>query len=86
MAGTVIDSLVVELGLGDPDGLWLVRALRTQPGRVAQTPIVMASSTEDEATRLAALRGGVDAFVGKPFQVVELVAQVRALIAMSART
>jgi len=67
------------------DGLWLAAALREQPSRVATVPIVMASATDDEETRLAALRGGVDVFVGKPFQVVEVVAQIRALIAMTSR-
>src|SRR5262245_29811596 len=77
--------VLTELDLADVDGLWLTQALRTQASRVATVPIMMMSSTEDEAIRLRALRGGVDVFVSKPFLPVELVAQIRALIAMSSR-
>jgi hypothetical protein len=52
---------------------------------VATTPIVLLSSRHDEGTRIRALCGGVDVIVGKPFQGIELMAQVRAVLKMAQR-
>ena len=79
------DCIVADLHLADLDGLWLAGALRDQPPAIASTPFILVSNDDDEQTHVRALRGGVDVFVTKPFNVVELVAQIRALIAMAAR-
>ena len=77
--------LVTELSLPDQDGMWLAASIRGQAGAVASTPIVMISTRDDAATRVRALRGGVDLFLTKPIRAVEIVAQVRALAAMASR-
>jgi DNA-binding response OmpR family regulator len=80
------DCMVIDLGLPDMDGVSLAEAIRSQPAMtVATTPIVLLSSRHDETTRIRALCGGVDVIVGKPFQGVELSAQVRAVLKMAQR-
>jgi DNA-binding response OmpR family regulator len=79
------DCVVTELALPDVDGLWLASALRDQGGNVGAIPIVLASGRPDEETRIAALRGGADVFVPKPLRILELVAQIKALVSMARR-
>lgn len=77
--------VVAELALPDHDGLWLVSQLRAQPSEVAAAPFVMTSSDYQEETRIQALRTGADVFLPKPFNPVELIVQVRALLMLAAR-
>lgn len=77
--------VVSELALPDHDGLWLVSQLRAQPSEVAAAPFVMTSSDYQEETRIQALRTGADVFLPKPYNPVELIVQVRALLMLSAR-
>src|SRR5262249_22197421 len=79
------DCVVTALNLPDFDGLWLTESIRSQPGVISAVPIVMLAASDDEATRVRALKTGADVFVSKSLNVIELVAQVRALIAMATR-
>jgi DNA-binding response OmpR family regulator len=79
------DCVVTASHLPDMDGLWLVEALRAQPTTVASTPIVMLSTSDDEATRIQALERGVDVFLLRTLGSELVLAQVRALTAMASR-
>ncbi|CAB4731889.1 unannotated protein [freshwater metagenome] len=69
-----IDVVVLDLALpGDRNGLDVLAALQAA-GHPARTMLLTAyAGAEDRAT---ALRAGADAFVPKPFKIMELVAQV----------
>jgi two-component system KDP operon response regulator KdpE len=73
----VVDLIVLDLGLPGMDGLDVVRRLR---GQGSATPIVILSSRDDEAGKVAALDLGADDYVSKPFGVEELSARVRAAL------
>lgn len=81
--------VVIELELGSPDGLWLASAIRGQTARVASVPIILlagrATSSSEADVQVTALARGVDVIITKPFEVVELVAQIRALVEMATR-
>jgi DNA-binding response OmpR family regulator len=79
------ECLITELTLPDLDGLWLLARVREEPGPVAQMPVVMATVDRDESTRVAALTAGADVFVAKPLRILEVVAQIKALVAMARR-
>lgn len=79
------DCLVTSMHLPDFDGTWLVDGVRAQPAVVSAIPIVIVAQEEDEATRVKALKSGADVLVSESLHKVELVAQVRALIAMAER-
>jgi two-component system KDP operon response regulator KdpE len=68
------DLIITDLSMPNMDGLELTRAVR----RVSDTPIIVLSVREQEATKIAALDSGADDYVTKPFGVPELMARVRA--------
>ena len=69
------DLIVLDLGLPDMDGLEIIRVARDEGFPV---PIIVLSSRDDEASKIAALDLGADDFVTKPFGIDELFARVRA--------
>ncbi len=71
------DLVVLDLGLPGMDGLEVVRRLRADG---AATPIIILSSRDDEAGKVAALDLGADDYVAKPFGVEELSARIRAAL------
>lgn len=72
-----VDLIVLDLGLPGLDGLAVVRRLRGE-GNV--TPIIILSSRDDEAGKVAALDLGADDYVSKPFGAEELSARIRAAL------
>ncbi len=67
------DVVLLDLGLPDMDGLEVIRRIR----RDAATPIVILSGRYEEREKVAALEGGADDYVVKPFSVDELHARLR---------
>jgi len=72
---TPVDLVILDLGLPGMDGMDVIRQLR---GQGAATPIIVLSSRDDEAGKVAALDLGADDYVSKPFSVEELSARIRA--------
>jgi two-component system KDP operon response regulator KdpE len=71
------DLVILDLGLPDIQGHELLRLLRARDERV---PIVVLSSRDDEAGKVAALDLGADDYVTKPFGMDELLARMRAAL------
>jgi two-component system KDP operon response regulator KdpE len=69
------DLMVLDLGLPDIDGLEVIRRVRDSGSVV---PIIVLSSRDDEAAKVAALDLGADDYVTKPFGIDELLARTRA--------
>ncbi|HNS50686.1 MAG TPA: response regulator [Anaerolineae bacterium] len=67
------DLVILDLGLPDMDGLEVARKLREW----TQTPILVLSVREDEASKVAALDLGADDYLTKPFGNAELMARIR---------
>ncbi len=67
------DVIVLDLGLPDLDGVEVCRTIRTW----SDTPIVVLSAHDAEERKVAALDGGADDFVTKPFGMAELEARLR---------
>ena len=77
------DLVVLDLMLPDGSGFDLIRGWRAaSPHR--QMPIIVLSSRDAEADRVAALESGADDYVTKPFSPREIVARVRAVLRRSA--
>jgi two-component system KDP operon response regulator KdpE len=72
-----VDLIVLDLGLPGMDGLEVIRRLR-EGG--AATPVIILSSRDDEAGKVAALDLGADDYVAKPFGMEELSARIRAAL------
>lgn len=71
------DCLVLDRRVRGRDALELVDRIRREGDRV---PILLASALGDLGDRVAGLEGGADDYLAKPFDPVELVARVRALV------
>lgn len=68
------DLMVLDIGLPDVDGLEVVRRLRAT-GSAMPVIILTARSSVDDT--VAALEGGADDYMPKPFRFEELLARVR---------
>jgi DNA-binding response OmpR family regulator len=74
------DLVVLDLMLPDGSGFALIDKWR----KSLRIPIIVLSSRDGEADRVAALETGADDYVTKPFSPREVVARVRAVLRRSA--
>lgn len=68
------DLMILDLGLPDMDGNDVIRDLRNW----CNVPVIVLSARNQEAEKVAALNGGADDYLTKPFGVPELLARLRA--------
>ncbi len=73
------DLVILDLGLPDMDGGAVCRRVRER----SETPILVLSARGAEKDKVAALDGGADDYVMKPFGPEELLARVRAALRRS---
>jgi two-component system, OmpR family, copper resistance phosphate regulon response regulator CusR len=69
------DLLVLDIGLPDLDGFTVLRELRE---RGHGLPIIILTGRDTVTETVAALEGGADDFIQKPFEFDELLARIRA--------
>jgi two-component system KDP operon response regulator KdpE len=70
------DLVVVDLNLGDIDGLEVVRRVREG----STVPIIVLSVRASDDDKVSLLESGADDYVVKPFSMAELVARCRAAL------
>lgn len=75
------DVVVLDLGLPHLDGLTILKRWRSE-GRTF--PIIILSARDAWLDKVEGIEAGADDYLGKPFEPVELVARVRALVRRSA--
>jgi len=71
------DAIVLDVLMPGVDGLEVCRMLRKAQSRV---PILMLTVRDDLSDRVEGLDAGADDYLGKPFELEELLARVRALL------
>ena len=77
IATTHYDTLLLDLGLPDMDGLaWLGEQRRRQMTR----PVLVITARDSLEELVAGLNRGADDYLRKPFELDELIARVRALL------
>lgn len=74
------DAVVLDLNLPDGSGLTTLRELRR---RGDTTPVLVLTARDRTEERIAGLDAGADDYVGKPFELAELEARLRALVRRS---
>jgi two-component system OmpR family response regulator len=76
-ATTHYDAIVLDLMLTGMDGFETCRRLRTQG---TWTPLLMLTARDAMQDRVDGLDSGADDYMTKPFELVELLARLRALV------
>lgn len=71
------DVILLDLNLPDKDGIDILKFLR-QEG--IDSPVVIITARDDLDERTLGLDAGADDYIGKPFQLKELSARIRAVI------
>jgi two-component system response regulator QseB len=71
------DAIVLDLMLPDGSGLDMLARLRTSGER---TPVLLLTARDEVGDRIAGLDAGADDYLGKPFDLDELAARLRAII------
>ncbi len=70
------EVIVLDVMLPEIDGFTLLPALR----RITDVPIVMLSAKTETAEKVAGLSRGADDYVGKPFELEELIARLHSAL------
>lgn len=70
------DAVVLDIGLPDMDGLAVCARIR----QWSDVPIIILSATGTENRKVAALDGGANDYVTKPFSMAELEARIRVVV------
>jgi len=78
------DIILLDVNLPDGDGYDVCRALRKEPA-LAEIPVVFLTSHGDIDSRLKGFDAGGQDYLSKPFSLEELVARVRAHLAVRRR-
>lgn len=74
---TVPDVIVLDIMLGDIDGIEVLRRIRQQQDGV---PVLFLTARDSVEDRVAGLTAGGDDYVTKPFSLEEVVARLRGLL------
>jgi DNA-binding response OmpR family regulator len=77
---SIYDVAIVDLMLPGQDGLSLISNLRETKLR---TPIIVLSAKRSAADKVTCLRRGADDYLSKPFDFLELVARIEAVLRRS---
>jgi DNA-binding response OmpR family regulator len=81
--GNQFDCVLTELNLPFFSGLELTKLIRMSK-QIGQTPVVVLSSATDSVTRIECLEQGVDSYISKPFNPLEVKAKLHAMLRWSA--
>ncbi|MET2831384.1 response regulator transcription factor [Mesorhizobium shangrilense] len=81
LKGHCFDAIILDLMLPDGSGLDVLRILRA---RGDDTPVLLLTARDSVADRITGLDTGADDYLGKPFDLDEVAARLRALIRRAA--
>jgi two-component system, OmpR family, response regulator AdeR len=70
------DLLILDIRMPKADGMYVLNEVR----RRGVTPVIMATAVAEDLDKLLALRIGADDYIVKPFNPLEVVARVRAVL------
>jgi signal transduction histidine kinase/response regulator RpfG family c-di-GMP phosphodiesterase len=77
------DLILTDLMMPGMSGLELIQHLRADD-RLRSVPIILLTAKVDDESRIEGVEQGADAYLGKPFNDRELLAEVRNLLALKA--
>jgi len=78
--GYIPDIIICDIKMGEMDGLTMLGELRDDP-RLSNAPFIFLTAIDSFGTKDKAKKLGANAYITKPFDVDELVATVKKLLA-----
>lgn len=76
------DAILLDLMMPDIDGYEICRRMRSNPD-LAEVPIIMITAIDNREARLAGLNAGVDDFLTKPFDSLEIQIKVKNILKLN---
>ncbi|MGA0534190.1 response regulator [Hansschlegelia sp. KR7-227] len=76
LATSAFDAVVLDRMLPDGSGLDVLKRLR---GKGDRTPVLLLTALDETSDRIDGLDAGADDYLGKPFDLEELAARIRAI-------
>ena len=76
------DLILLDVVMPDMNGFEVCRHLRADP-QLAEVPIVMVTANDDRDSRLQGIEAGVDDYLTKPFDRLEMRARVRSIVRLN---
>lgn len=77
LASPIFDAVVLDLMLPDGSGLDILKELRRSGDRM---PVLLLTAVDEVVDRVNGLDAGADDYLGKPFDLDELAARIRAIM------
>ncbi|KHT61892.1 transcriptional regulator [Photobacterium gaetbulicola] len=74
------DGIILDLGLPKLDGLTVLKGIRDEN---VTCPVIILSARNELTQRVEGLNAGADDYLTKPFQMIELIARLRAQVRRS---
>jgi DNA-binding response OmpR family regulator len=78
-AGNAVDLIIADLNMPHLNGREFIRVLRAS-NLFGDLPLVMLSGTEESSDRIQCLELGADDFMVKPFNPMEVMAKIKAIL------
>ncbi len=85
MANTRPDAVLLDIMLPDMDGTEILKKLRSED-TTSDIGIIMLTAKSDRMDRIRNLDMGADDYITKPFDVLELISRVKALLRRTVKT
>ena len=76
------DVILLDVMMPLMDGFEVCRRIRSLPD-IAEVPILLITSLDDQASRISGLQAGADDFVTKPYNSVELFARLQTILRLN---
>lgn len=76
LSSSRFDAVVLDLMLPDGSGLDVLKKMRAEKDH---TPVLLLTAMDETTDRIAGLDSGADDYMGKPFDLDELAARIRAI-------
>ncbi len=76
--------ILLDIMLPDTDGMEILKILKSK-SRTAQIPVIMLTAKGDRLDKIKGLDSGADDYVTKPFDILELISRVRAVLRRSSQ-
>lgn len=76
---TSVDLVILDLMMPGANGLEILSQIRTDPTR-SSTPVIILTAKGQDTDREAALAGGADDFLTKPFSPKKLLARIEEIL------